>query len=42
MKLSEGVEQAVHCVLMLSGLGDDGVLAASALAEFHGVPPAIC
>jgi Rrf2 family protein len=37
MKLSEGVEQAVHCVLMLSGLGDDGVLAASALAEFHGV-----
>lgn len=37
MKLSDGVEQAIHCVLMLSGLDDDGVLAAAALAEFHGV-----
>ncbi len=37
MKLGEGVEQAIHSVLMLSGLDDDGVLAAAALAEFHGV-----
>lgn len=37
MKLSEGVEQAIHSVLMLTGLGADAVLAASALAEFHGV-----
>lgn len=37
MKMGEGVEQAIHSVLMLSGLPEDGVLAASALAEFHGV-----
>ena len=37
MKLSEGVEQAIHCVTMLSGLSDGGVLSAAALAEFHGV-----
>ena len=37
MKLGDGVEQAIHCVLMMSGLDDDGVLAAGALAEFHGV-----
>jgi Rrf2 family protein len=37
MKLSDGVEQAIHCVLMLSGLKPDGVLPAQALAEFHGV-----
>jgi Rrf2 family protein len=37
MKLSEGVEQAIHSVLMLSGMDEDGVLAAAALAEFHGV-----
>ncbi|UXN75172.1 Rrf2 family transcriptional regulator [Devosia sp. A8/3-2] len=37
MKLGDGVEQAVHCVLALSGLPDDGVLPASALAEYHGV-----
>lgn len=39
MKLSEGVEQAIHSVLLLSGLDDDGVLAAAALAEYHGVSP---
>jgi Rrf2 family protein len=39
MKLSEGVEQAIHCVTMLAGLSPQGVLAASALAEFHGVSP---
>jgi len=37
MKLSEGVEQAIHSVLLLSGLTLDGVLPASALAEYHGV-----
>jgi Rrf2 family protein len=37
MKLSEGVEQAIHSVLLLSGLAPDGVLSANALAEFHGV-----
>jgi len=39
MKLSDGVEQAVHSVLLLSGLEGQGVLAAAALAEFHGVSP---
>ena len=37
MKLGDGVEQAIHCVLLLSGLPSDGVLPASALADFHGV-----
>ena len=37
MKLGDGVEQAIHCVLMLSRLPPDGVLPASALADFHGV-----
>jgi len=37
MKLGEGVEQAIHSVLLLSGLAVDGVLPASALAEYHGV-----
>ncbi len=39
MKLGDGVEQAIHCVAMLAGLPPDGVLAAAALAEFHGVSP---
>jgi Rrf2 family protein len=37
MKLSDGVEQAIHCVAVLSGLSPEGVLSAAALAEFHGV-----
>ncbi|HYP99169.1 MAG TPA: Rrf2 family transcriptional regulator [Polyangiaceae bacterium] len=37
MKLSDGVEQAIHSVLLLSGLPLDGVLPAAALAEYHGV-----
>jgi hypothetical protein len=32
MKLSDGVEQSIHSVLMLAGLASDGVLAAAALA----------
>jgi len=39
MKLGDGVEQAIHCVSMLAALEPDGVLAAAALAEFHGVSP---
>lgn len=37
MKLGDGVEQAIHCMLLLSGLTPSGVLSAAALAEFHGV-----
>ncbi|MBB4194813.1 RrF2 family transcriptional regulator [Rhizobium aethiopicum] len=37
MKMSDGVEQAIHSVAMLSGLSEGGVLSAAALAEFHGV-----
>ncbi|RWX76921.1 Rrf2 family transcriptional regulator [Neorhizobium lilium] len=37
MKLSDGVEQAIHCMAVLSGLPDGSVLSAAALAEFHGV-----
>ncbi len=37
MKLSDGVEQAIHSVAMLAGLSRDGVLSAAALAKFHGV-----
>ena len=37
MKLSDGVEQAIHSVAMLAGLADGELLSAAALAEFHGV-----
>jgi len=37
MKLGDGVEQAIHSVLVLNELTPDGVLSAAALAEFHGV-----
>ncbi|MDF2368312.1 Rrf2 family transcriptional regulator [Sneathiella sp.] len=37
MKLSAGIEQAIHSVTMLCGLSGSGVLSAAALAEFHGV-----
>jgi len=37
MKLSDGVEQAIHCAAFLSGLPSDSVLSAAALAELHGV-----
>jgi Rrf2 family protein len=39
MKFSDGVEQAIHCVVMLSSLTPDGALPAAALAEYHGVSP---
>ena len=37
MKLSDGVEQAIHSVVVLTGLSRDGVLSAAALAAFHDV-----
>ncbi|OLP58277.1 Rrf2 family transcriptional regulator [Xaviernesmea oryzae] len=37
MKLGEGVEQAIHCVALLSGLEPGAVVSAAALAAFHGV-----
>lgn len=37
MKMSDGVEQAIHSVAMMAGLTTDGVLSAAALADFHGV-----
>lgn len=37
MKLGDGVEQAIHCVALLTRLSPGGVLSAAALAEFHGV-----
>lgn len=37
MKLGDGVEQAIHSVLVLSSLSATGALSAAALAEFHGV-----
>ncbi len=39
MKLGDGVEQAIHCTVMLSGLPEGGLLSAQSLAEFHGVSP---
>ena len=38
MKLSDGVEWAVHCILLLSDLPEGATLSGKALAEFHGVP----
>src|SRR5262245_45289403 len=39
MKLGDGVEQAIHSMLVLASLSETGVLSATALAEFHGVSP---
>ena len=38
MKLGDGVEWAIHCVMLLGGLPAGGTLSGKALAEFHGVP----
>ena len=38
MKLSDGVEWAVHCLLVLSDLPENATLSGKALAAFHGVP----
>lgn len=36
-RLSDGVEAALHCALVLAGLPDDKVLPGKSLAELHGV-----
>jgi Rrf2 family protein len=36
--MSEGVEWAAHCVLLLDSLPEDAALPAGRLAEYHGVP----
>jgi Rrf2 family protein len=40
MKLSEGVEWALHCCTVLALVPEGRALPASRLAEFHGVPTA--
>lgn len=40
MRLSEGVEWALHCCGVLAALPSDKALPASRLAEYHGVPAA--
>ncbi|MCV3271004.1 RrF2 family transcriptional regulator [Roseobacter sinensis] len=37
MKLSDGIEQALHCATLLAALPDGGLLSAKSMAEFHGV-----
>jgi Rrf2 family protein len=37
MKLSDGVEWGVHCVVLLAGLEVGATLPGKALAEYHGV-----
>jgi Rrf2 family protein len=40
MRISEGVEWAVHCCTLLAVLPREQSLPAPKLAEYHGVPPA--
>ncbi|MEJ7723448.1 MAG: Rrf2 family transcriptional regulator [Ilumatobacteraceae bacterium] len=40
MRLSDGVEWAIHCCTVLAALPAGQALPAAKLAEFHGVPPA--
>ncbi len=40
MRLSDGVEWAVHCCTVLAVLGEGEALPAAKLAEYHEVPPA--
>lgn len=37
MKLSDGVEAAIHCVAVMAGIPEQSVMPASALAEHHGL-----
>lgn len=40
MRLSEGVEWALHCSTVLALVPPNNAMPAAKLAEFHGVPPA--
>ena len=40
MRLSDGVEWAVHCCTVLAAVPDDQAVPSARLAEFHDVPPA--
>jgi len=40
MQLGEGVEWALHAVVVLAVVPSDSTLPAARLAEYHGVPPA--
>ncbi|MHB8664457.1 MAG: RrF2 family transcriptional regulator [Acidimicrobiales bacterium] len=40
MRMSEGVEWAIHCVTVLALVPADATLSGARLAEFHGVPSA--
>jgi len=40
MRMSDGVEWAVHACTLLASLPSDGALPAAKIAEYHGVPPA--
>ncbi|WP_011581389.1 MULTISPECIES: RrF2 family transcriptional regulator [Chelativorans] len=39
MKLSDGVEAAIHCAVVLAQLEGEGTLPGSALAELYGLSP---
>jgi Rrf2 family protein len=39
MKLGDGVEAAIHCCSLLSGLQDGATMPGAALAEAHGLSP---
>jgi len=38
MRISEGVEWAAHCAVLLAVVPEDACLPAAQLAEYHGVP----
>ncbi|HWW53543.1 MAG TPA: Rrf2 family transcriptional regulator [Acidimicrobiales bacterium] len=40
MRISEGVEWGLHCLVLLATVPPERALAAAKLAEFHDVPPA--
>jgi Rrf2 family protein len=40
MKISEGVEWAAHCCLLLDWMGEDGPVSTARLAAGYGLPPA--
>jgi Rrf2 family protein len=40
MRISEGVEWGLHCLVLLAAVPESQTLPAARLAEFHGVPPA--